>query len=104
MQAGSLAGQQLQAVGLVVAGQGDAPGAALADGQTELLRPASGGLLQTGDAERHMMQTPDHAASTRTGIRLTPLKKFERSRSGGPVSSILAPRDSSSSKVMRISS
>src|SRR4051812_8910576 len=91
---------QLERVRFVVAGQ--QAGAAL--GEPELLRPAGGRLAQVVNPQRDVLERPerDHSV-TRTGRRLMPLKKFERSRSGGPVSSIRSVRASSSSNAIRTS-
>src|SRR3954452_25554908 len=91
---------QLERVRLVVAGE--QAGAALSE--PELLRPASGRLAQVADPQRDVLERPerDHSV-TRTGRRLIPLKKFERSRSGGPISSIRSVRASISSNAIRTS-
>src|SRR3954452_2365750 len=70
---------QLERVRLVGAGQ--QAGAALRE--ADLPRPARGRLAQVGDPQRDVLERPerDHPV-TRTGSRLMPLKKFERSRSG----------------------
>ena len=47
-------------------------------------------LAEVGDAQRDVVERRSAiTALTRTGIRLIPLKKFDRSRSGGPASSIV---------------
>ena len=73
-----LALDQLERARLVVARQH----ARSALGQPELQPPALGRLRDVGDAQADVVQAPDHSL-TRTGRRLIPLKKFERSRSGG---------------------
>ena len=93
-----LALDQLERARLVVARQH----ARSALGQPELEPPALGRLRDVGDAQADVVQAPDHRL-TRTGRRLIPLKKFERSRSGGAVSSMSVVRDSSSSKAIRTS-
>src|SRR4051812_42667350 len=97
-------GHEHQRARLVVAGQRHRPRVAAALGQRELQRPPRGRLVEVGDAQRDVVEAMqrDHAV-TRTGSRLTPLKKFERSRSGGPVSSMRSTRASSSSKAIRTS-
>ena len=105
IQAGLAAGQQLQAAGLVVAGQLRRVRITRAHVQAELLPPARRCRLEVGHPQGDVIDAGqrDHGV-TRTGIRLMPLKKFERSRSAGPVGTISTPRASSSSKVIRISS
>ena len=78
-----LALDQLERARLVVARQH----ARLALGEPELEPPALGRLRDVGDAQADVVQAPDHRL-TRTGRRLIPLKKFDRSRSGGPASSM----------------
>src|SRR5579875_2432284 len=106
VQAGLIALDQLERARLVVAAERGAVTVALAHVQPELPRPAPSRLVEVSDGERHVVETgqPDHARTTRTGSRLTPLKKFERSRSGGPASSNQIPRARISSKTIRTSS
>src|SRR5215212_2459547 len=103
--AGRLGGDELQAERLVVAGEAGASIVAFAFDQAELYRPAVGGIGHVGHQQAHVVDAAerDHTV-TRTGRRLIPLKKLERRRSGGPMSSNPSTRLSISSKVMRISS
>src|SRR5687768_6590702 len=97
-------GDQLQRVGLVVTGQAGAAGVALAFDEAEQGAPAAGSVFHVGDVEADVIYAAqrDHSV-TRTGRRFMPLKKLERRRSGGPVSSKPSTRFSISSKVMRTS-
>src|SRR5215212_9642968 len=98
-------GEQLQRVDLVVTGQAGAAGVALAFYEPELGAPAAGSVFHVGHTQAHVVYPAqrDHWV-TRTGRRLMPLKKLERRRSGGPMSSNPSTRLSISSKAMRTSS
>jgi hypothetical protein len=104
VEAGLVARDELERDVLVVARERRAAGVARALGQAELERPAPGRLADVGDPQADVVEPPepDHCV-TRTGSRLMPLKKFDRSRAGGPASSIVADRDRSSSNAMRTS-
>src|SRR3712207_7078720 len=95
---------QLQGVGLVVTGQAGPAGVALAFYEAELGAPAAGSAFHVGHTQAHVVYPAqrDHCV-TRTGRRLMPLKKLERRRSGGPMSSNPLTRPSISSKAMRTS-
>src|SRR5215211_7500266 len=104
LDTGRIGGDQLQRVRFVVAGEADAAGLALAFYEAELGAPAAGSVFHVGHTQAHVVYPAqrDHWV-TRTGSRLMPLKKLERRRSGGPMSSNPLTRPSISSKVMRTS-
>src|SRR5215210_4263181 len=102
--AGCLGGDQLQREWFVVAGEAGASIVAFAFDQAELIAPAVGGVVYVGHQQAHVVDAAERdRIVTRTGRRLMPLKKLERRRSGGPMSSNPLTRLSISSKVMRIS-
>src|SRR5262249_36921448 len=100
-----VSGEQFERDRLVIAGQLDTLVLTRPDRQPELLRPTFACLVQIAHAQSDVIESVqiDHPV-TRTGIRLMPLKKFDRRRSGCPVSANSTLRERRSSNVIWISS